>query len=256
MLPTTGAAVTIDQIKRELAIANRILAHQGVVDAFGHVSARHPDRHGHFLLARSIAPASVTADDIMEFGPDSEPVNDARRPYLERYIHGEIFAARPDVVSVVHSHSPSVIPFGIVRGATLRPVFHMSGFLGAGAAHFEIRCCAGEATDMLIRDRALGAALAQALGDRACVLMRGHGSTVVADSVRLAVYRAVYAEVNARLQCQAITMGGEVTYLTEAEAEAASTSNKGQLDRPWTMWATQAGIAPAQTSNAQRGGVG
>lgn len=126
-------------LKQELATANRILFQQGVVDAFGHVSARHPDRPDHFLLARSMAPANVTAGDIMLFGPDSEacsePVGDAWRPYLERYIHGEIMRVRPDVHAVVHSHSPSVIPFGIVKGMTLRPVYHMSGFLGAGAAN-------------------------------------------------------------------------------------------------------------------------
>ena len=223
-------------LRQELAVANRILAHQGVVDAFGHVSVRHPTLPNHFLCARSMAPAQVTAADIMLFGPDSEPVGDDRRPYLERYIHGEILNARPDVHSVVHSHSPSVIPFGIVKGATLRPVYHMSGFLGAGAAHFEIRCCGSDATDMLIRDRRLGAALATSLGAGSTVLMRGHGSTVVGSSIRLAVYRAIYAEMNAKLQCQAMTMGGEVVFLTEAEAHAAASMNEGQLDRPWNMW--------------------
>ena len=233
--------MSADEVKAELATANRILFQQGVVDAFGHVSARHPDRPDHFLLARNMAPVSVTPADIMEFGPDSEPVGDDRRPYLERFIHGEIFRARPDVQSVVHTHSAAMIPFGIVKGAKLRPVYHMSGFLGAGAAHFEIRECGGDATDLLIRDRALGAALATALGADGAVLMRGHGATMVADSVRLAVYRAIYAEVNARLQCQAITMGGEITFLTVKEADAAAASNKGQLDRAWTMWASQAG---------------
>jgi HCOMODA/2-hydroxy-3-carboxy-muconic semialdehyde decarboxylase len=208
----------VDALKAELAIANRILFHHGVVDAFGHISARHPERPDRFLLARNMAPANVTAADIMVFGPDSEPEHDDRRPYLERFIHGEIYRARPDVHSVVHSHSPAMIPFGIVTGARLRPVYHMCGFLGTGSAHFEIRGIRGTGTDLLIRDRELGAALAQALGASEAVLMRGHGSTVVADSVRLAVYRAIYAEMNARLQCQAMTMGGEVTYLTEEEA--------------------------------------
>lgn len=233
------AADLLLALKQELATANRILFQQGVVDAFGHVSASHPDRPDHFLLARSMAPANVTAGDIMLFGPDSEacsePAGDARRPYLERYIRGEIMRVRPDVHAVVYSHSPSVISFGIVKGMTLRPVYHMSGFLGAGAAHFDIRCCAGDGTDMLIRGRRLGAALAQALGMQSTVLMRGHGSTVVAASVRLAVYRAVYAEINARLQCQAVTMGGEVTYLTMEEAAAAALANEGQLGRAWQL---------------------
>ncbi len=233
--------MTEDEIKAELATANRILAHHGVVDAFGHVSARHPDRPDHYLLARNMAPAQVTASDIMRFDSEHAAVGDDRRPYLERFLHGEIYRARPDVHAVVHSHSEAVIPFGIVAGVTLRPVFHMCGFLGAGARQFEIRDVRGDGSDLLIRDPELGAALARSLGDAPAVLMRGHGSTVVADSVRLAVYRAVYAEVNARLQCQAITMGGEITFLTEAEAAAAAETNKGQLARPWDLWAAQAG---------------
>ena len=231
--------MSLDALKTEIATANRILFQQGVVDAFGHISARHPDKPDHYLLARSLAPSSVTPADVMLFGPDNEAVDDDRRPYLERFIHGEIYRARPDVHSVVHSHSPAVIPFGIVRGATLRPVFHMCGLLGAGPAHFEIRDVRGAATDLLIRDQELGAALANSLGQATAVMMRGHGSTVVAESVRLAVYRAIYAEVNARLQCQAITMGGEITFLTEEEANAASEANKGQLSRAWDMWAEQ-----------------
>jgi len=232
--------MSIEALKAELATANRILFRNGVVDAFGHVSARHPEKPDHYLLARNMAPANVTAEDIMVFGPDHEPVGDERRPYLERFIHGEIFRARPDVQAVVHSHSPAVIPFGVVAGAKLRPVFHMCGFLGAGPAHFEIRDVRGPGSDLLIRDRELGEALARSLGTAEAVLMRGHGSTVVADSVRLAVYRAIYAEVNARLQCQAITMGGEITFLTEQEAAAAAATNKGQLARAWDMWASQA----------------
>ena len=231
--------MSLDALKAELATAHHILFKQGVVDAFGHISARHPDKPDHYLLSRSLAPSSVTPDDIMVFGPDDEPVGDDRRPYLERFIHGEIYRARSDVHSVVHSHSPAVIPFGIVRGAQLRPVFHMCGFLGAGPPNFEIRDVRDAATDLLIRDRELGAALARALGQSAAVLMRGHGSTVVADTVRLAVYRAIYAEVNARLQCQAMTMGGEITFLTEAEAVASAETNKGQLSRAWDMWATE-----------------
>ena len=230
-----GDAV-LDTLKAELAAANRILFHNGVVDAFGHISARHPDKPDHYLLARSMAPASVTQADIMLFGPDSDPVNDDRKPYLERFIHGEIYRVRPDVHAVVHSHSPSVIPFGVVQGARLRPIFHMCGFLGEGAALFEIRDTKGDATDLLVRDRDLGAALAASLGEGSTILMRGHGSTVVAKTVPLAVYRAIYAEVNARLQCQAITMGGKITFLTKAEATAAAEANTGQISRAWDMW--------------------
>lgn len=225
----------------EIATANRILAHHGVVDAFGHVSVRHPEKPDHFLLARNMAPGTVTADDIMVFGPDSEAVNgDERRPYLERYIHGEIYLARPDAISVVHSHSPSMVPFGVVPSVKLRPVFHMSGFLGKGAPVFEIRCCAGDESDLLIRDRALGAALAKSLGEDTTVLMRGHGSTVVGSSLYEAVYRAIYAEVNAKLQATAMQLG-DVIYLTEGEAQAAMTTNRGQLTRAWNLWASQVG---------------
>lgn len=225
----------------EIATANRILAHHGVVDAFGHVSVRHPEKPDHFLLARNMAPGTVTADDIMVFGQDSEAVNgDERRPYLERYIHGEIYLARPDAISVVHSHSPSMVPFGVVPSVKLRPVFHMSGFLGKGAPVFEIRCCAGDESDLLIRDRALGAALAKSLGEDTTVLMRGHGSTVVGSSLYEAVYRAIYAEVNAKLQATAMQLG-DVIYLTEGEAQAAMTTNRGQLTRAWNLWASQVG---------------
>jgi ribulose-5-phosphate 4-epimerase/fuculose-1-phosphate aldolase len=227
-------------ILHELATANRILFHQRVVDAFGHASMRHPDRPDHFLLARNMAPAGVDPDDIMLFDPDSEPVGtDSRRVYLERYIHGEIYRARPDVMAVVHSHSPAVVPFGIVRGVKLRPVCHMSGFLGADAPVFEIRCCAGESSDLLIRNRSLGAELARSLDDRPVVLMRGHGSTVVGSTLRQAVFRAVYTEVNARLQADALRLG-EVTYLTPGEAAAAAATNDGQINRAWDMWAAQA----------------
>ena len=229
----------IDTLKAELATANRILFQHGVVDAFGHVSARDPERPDHYLLARNMAPGQVTSDDVMRFGPDHAPVGDDRRPYLERFIHGEIYRARPEVHAVVHSHSPAVIPFGITAGAKLRPVFHMCGFLGAGgAAHFEIRDARGDGTDLLIRDQGLGEALAQSLGAANAVLMRGHGSTVVADSVRLATYRAIYLEVNAGLQCQAITMGGEITFLSDAEARAAADTTEGQLARAWNLWAS------------------
>ncbi len=224
------------ELLAELAIANRILFQQGVVDGFGHVSVRHPLRPDHFLLARRMAPGLVTPDDILIFGPDGEPRDAAGRgAYLERFIHSEIYRARPDVMAVVHSHSPSVVPFGVVSGERLRAIFHMSGFLGAGAPVFEIRHTAGDASDMLIRDRRLGAALATVLGADAVVLMRGHGSTVVGNGLRQAVFRAVYTEVNARLQSEALHLG-EVTYLSAGEAAATSATNDTQVDRAWQLW--------------------
>jgi ribulose-5-phosphate 4-epimerase/fuculose-1-phosphate aldolase len=223
----------------DLVSANHILYMEGVVDGFGHVSVRDEGDPQRFLLARSIAPASVSAADIMEFGLDGEPLDArGRKPYLERYIHSEIYRVRSDVQAIVHSHSPSLIPFGIT-GTQLKPVYHMSGFLGAGAPVFEIREAGGPATDMLIRDRKLGAALAKTLGPAAFALMRGHGSVAVAGTLKQVVYRAIYAEINARLQAEALRLG-EVTYLNDAEAAGATRANDEVIDRPWQLWKDKA----------------
>jgi len=222
------------------------------VDGFGHVSVRHGERPDRFLLARSMAPALVEASDLLTFDLDGNAVgNDPRTPYLERFIHGEIYRARPDVMAVVHSHSPCVIPFGVASGTPLRAICHMSGFLGAAAPVFEIRDAAGPASDMLIRDRALGAALARSLGSNAVVLMRGHGSTVVGKSVRQAVFRAVYTEVNARLQAEALRLG-PVNYLTGEEAANASAANDGQLNRAWELWKMMAAQVPRRAAPKSR----
>ncbi len=226
-------------LRVKLAVANRILYDQGVVDGFGHVSARHDKSGAYFLLARNMAPGLVRASDILTFDLDGEPIDAGdRRVYLERFIHGAIYRARPDVQAIVHSHSPSVIPFG-VTGVALRPVFHMSGFLGGGTALFDIRDVAGD-TDMLVSDRRLGAALAVSLGARTTVLMRGHGSTVVGESIEQVVYRAVYAEVNARLQLSATTLG-DIRFLNEREAALASARNDGQIGRTWDLWRSRVG---------------
>lgn len=220
----------------DLVDANRILYHLGVVDGFGHVSARHPGDASRFLISRSIAPALVTAADLMAIHLDGRPVSDdGPAPYLERFIHGEIYRARPDVVAIVHSHSAAIIPFGIVPGATLMPVSHMGGFIGEGAPVFEIRDTAGTNSDMLVRTPELGAALAKSLGARNIVLMRGHGSTVVGFNLRQAVYRAVYAEVNARQQSEALKLGAPI-YLTAGEAVESAKANDGQQDRVWHLW--------------------
>jgi len=239
-LPHESDAVPIQDLIEDLVAANHILADQGVVDACGHVSARHPQHPDRFLLARNMAPGSVQAQDILQFALDGTPLDaDDRRVYLERFIHGAIFRARPDVMAVVHSHSPAVVPFSIARGARLRPVCHMSGFLGAGTPLFEIREAAGDASDLLVRDDGLGRALADRLGGANFVLMRGHGSTTVAPTLKLAVYRAVYAEVNARMQLQAQQLG-EPEFLTPGEAEATMTSTEGQVERPWALWKSAA----------------
>lgn len=223
----------------DLAVANRILYAQGVLDAFGHVSVRHPERADRFLLARNMAPALVTAEDIIEYDLDGNAVADNRASYLERFIHGEIYRARPDAMAIVHSHSPAVVPFGIATGVPFRAVYHMSGFIGTSAPIFEIRHAAGEDSDLLIRSGALGAALARSLGTSPLVLMRGHGSTVVGASLKQAVFRAVYTEVNARLQAEAMRLGA-VNYLTPGEARATATSIDTQVDRAWELWRLQA----------------
>lgn len=230
---------TDPQLIADLVDANHILFHQGVVDAFGHVSARHPDRADRFLLARNMAPGSVTASDILQFDLDGNAIEaGGQRVYLERFIHGEIFRARPDINAVVHSHSPALVPFTVVPSVPFRPIAHMCGFLGAGAGRFEIRDTAGAATDLLIRNRTLGHALATSLGAHSVVLMRGHGSTTVAPSLKQVVFRAVYAEVNAKLLADALRLG-PVEYLSEAEARAATAIEK-EIERPWQFWKAEA----------------
>ena len=223
------------QVLEDLALANHILVNQGVLDGFGHISVRHPQNPERFFIARSMAPALVEVADIVEVDLDGN-VHDAqgRRTYVERFIHSAIYKARPDVMSVIHSHSPAVIPFG-VTGARLRPICHMSGFLGAVTPIFEIRHSAGESTDLLISSQALGESLAKTLGKSNVALMRGHGSVTVGTSIKQAVFRGVYTESNARLQSEAMRFG-EITFLTEGEAQATSEMNDQHLDRPWEMW--------------------
>ena len=192
-----------------------------------------------FLLSCNRAPGLVRRQDITCYDFDGNTLSDQKeRPYLERFIHAEIYRERPDVMAVVHSHSPSVIPFAITHNA-LKPVFHMSGFLGEGSAHFEIREAGGN-TDMLISSSYLGAALARSLGRHSCVLMRGHGSTVVGTSLQQVVYRAIYAEVNAKLQLGAQALG-EITFLNAEEAQLSSDMNDGQLPRSWNLWVRRLG---------------
>jgi HCOMODA/2-hydroxy-3-carboxy-muconic semialdehyde decarboxylase len=231
----------------ELVTANHILFDQGVVDGFGHVSVRHPTESGRFLLARSVAPALVVAADIMEFDLDGNPLDvGGRALYLERFIHSEIYRARPDAGAVVHSHSPAVVPFSVAKDVPLRAVWHLGGILGEGCPVFEIRTAAGAGTDLLIRDRALGAALARSLGRGPVVLMRGHGCTVVGSTVRHAVFNAVYTETSAALQSEAMRLGA-VTYLTREEAEAAAACNAAQIDRSWELWRMRAERQRLQT---------
>jgi ribulose-5-phosphate 4-epimerase/fuculose-1-phosphate aldolase len=233
--PPASAGPANAALLDDLVAANRILYDQGVVDGFGHVSVRHDKDPNRYLLSRSMAPALVTRDDILEYDLDSTPVDaHGRISYLERFIHGELYKARPDVIAIVHSHSPAVIPFADTT-MKLRPMFHMSSFLGTGVPVFEIRDTAGSATDMLIRDPSLGHALAAAMGTQSVILMRGHGSVAAAQSIRHAVFRAVYTEVNARMQAEAMQLGTP-TFLSAEEAAAAARTVDTLVDRPWDMW--------------------
>jgi ribulose-5-phosphate 4-epimerase/fuculose-1-phosphate aldolase len=238
-VPVSGLDAAVIE---DIVIGSRILADFGVLDGFGHVSARHPTNPNRFLLSRSLAPALVTAGDIMEFDLDGNAVDaNGRSVFLERFIRSEIYKARPEVMAVVHTHSPGVIPFSVSQ-TPLRPIYHNAAFLAAGVPVWDIAKDFGE-TDMLVRDALRGKSLAQRLGDKPVVLMRGHGDVTVGPGVRVAVFRAYYTDVNARLQSQAIALGGDVTYLTPGEGAKADAVNLAVLDRIWNLWKLR--IAPA-----------
>jgi ribulose-5-phosphate 4-epimerase/fuculose-1-phosphate aldolase len=228
-----------DEQVADLVAANRILADQQVLDAYGHVSVRDARDAGRYLLSRSRAPEIVEASDIVEYDLDSNALKgDGRAPYLERFIHGEIYRARPDVMAVVHSHAASVLPYACST-VKLRPLFHMAGFLGDGPEVFDIAKLFGP-TDLLVKNRDQGAALARTLGGHSVALMRGHGFVAVAGTLPIAVYRAIYTMVNAGLQERAIGLGGSVTYLDPAEAELAQVNIEATIARPWELWKSKA----------------
>lgn len=232
----------LGELLSQLVTANHILFERGVLDAFGHISVRHPLQPNRYFLARNKAPGLITLEDIIEFDLDSNPLDANGRPvYLERFIHGEIYKARPDVMVVVHSHSPTVVPFTIVKNTPFRAVCHMAGFIGTKPPVFEIRDAASDGTDLLIRSPKLGCDLAQVMGQHDVVLMRGHGATVVAHTLKQGVFRAVYTEVNARTQAVASTLG-EIISLSEGEAEAAMLSTEGQAERAWGLWERSAAM--------------
>jgi len=233
----TSAGPADPALIENLVAANRILAMEGVVDGYGHVSARHNKDPNRYLIARSVAPELVTAEDIVELDLDSNAVDlRGRKLYLERFIHGEIYKARPDVNSVVHHHSAAIIPFSVTN-VPLRPVYHMAAFVGLGVPVFEIRT-AGGMTDMLVRTPELGKALAGALADKPAALMRGHGAVVVGASVPEAVARSIYLQMDARLQAQAMALAGDVNYL-DAE-EVNKIGGLGGYDRAWELWKRKA----------------
>ena len=221
----------------DLVAANRILADQGIVDGYGHVSVRSDRNPNRYFISRSLAPELVTADDLMELDLDSNPIDArGRNSYQERFIHGEIYKARPDVMAVVHMHAPAVIPFAS-SSVVLKPMFHMSAFIAEGVPVFDIREAAG-ITDMLVSNSTLGAALARALGSRPAALMRGHGAVIVGPSLPITVGRSVYLKTNAEMQAQAIMLGGTIKYLDPEEARKAGTPDGYQ--RAWTLWRRKA----------------
>jgi ribulose-5-phosphate 4-epimerase/fuculose-1-phosphate aldolase len=226
----------------DLVIGNRILYAQDVVDGYGHISARHPHDPERFLMSRARAPGLVVASDIMEFALDGELTRPDERPvYSERFIHSEVYHARPDVNAVVHSHSPTVVPFSVTQ-VPLRPI--RAAFFYPEVPVFDTRASAGW-TNLLISNSALGKALAQTLGNNSVALMRGHGNVVVAPNLRVVVYRAIYTEANAKLLLQAKMLGGPITYLAPEEA-ALMEKEQGRhrpghgSDRTWEMWKQEA----------------
>ena len=220
----------------DLVAGNRVLAHYGAVDAFGHISVRPEKDPNRYLISCSRAPEIVKADDILEFDLDSNALNNkkGRTLYFERSIHGEIYTRRPDVMAIVHSHSPHIVPFG-VAGVPLQAVYHMAGFLCCNIPVFDIRTKFGM-TDLLVRNREHGGELADILGDAPVALMRGHGNVVVGPSIPGVVYRAIYTEINAKLQQQVRALGGTPTYLSREEGEKATLTNLAAIERPWELW--------------------
>jgi ribulose-5-phosphate 4-epimerase/fuculose-1-phosphate aldolase len=236
LLPATSAPQTLLD---DLVTGYHILFHQGLIDAFGHVTVRDPRNHAHYLMARSIQPPFVTRGDIVELDADSRPVRGDPHVPFERFIHGEIYRRRPDVNAVVHSHALAVLPFSVAKGTPLRAICHTAGFIGGGAPIFEIRDFAGDSSNMLVATAPLGAELARTLGESRLVLMRGHGFTTVGGSIREAVYNAINTVRDARIQMDAMRLG-PVTYLTPGEAAAVSRLHDAALDAGWEIWARQA----------------
>jgi ribulose-5-phosphate 4-epimerase/fuculose-1-phosphate aldolase len=230
----------LDLVLEELVTANRILAREEVVDSFGHVSVRHPERPDRFLLSRARAPERIEVEDIMEFTLEGEPIDARdRKPYLERFIHGACYEARPDVQAVVHNHSPSVIPFG-VTGTKLKPLLHMCASIGHHVPLWDSHDKFGD-TALLVENMDMGRDLATSLGEGRTALMRGHGAVVVAQTLRHAVFISVYLELAAKLQMQAMPMG-KVKFLTDGEVDKViNRTGPYTIDRAWENWCRRAG---------------
>lgn len=230
------------KLVEDLVAANRILADQNLLDGWGHVSVRHNKDPNRFLMARGVAAQLVTAHDILEFDLDSRPVDTHGLPmsalFTERYIHGEIYKLRPDVIAVVHTHAPSLIAFGDTK-VPLKPMYHRSAFIAFGIPVFEIRDRAGM-TDMLIRNATLGRNLAEALGEHPAILMRGHGAAIAGPSLPRVEGRTIFLALNATLQAEAMRMGAPITYMDIEEAQKIEAREGHGLARTWQGWKQKA----------------
>ncbi len=235
----------LDSLIQDLVIANRVLAKEEVVDAYGHVSVRHPDNPHHFLIARSLAPDLVGPEDIVELDLDGAPVGDDKRQlYLERFIHAAIFAARPDVTAVVHAHAEDTLPFGIAAATKLRPVIHAGSFIGPEVPVWDIADRFGD-TNILVTNIEQGRDLAKCLGPNAVALMRGHGFASAARSLIEVVRLSVYLPRNARALLRARQLGGEIKYLSRGEIDARNRGYRPyspETWRTWEYWANKAGV--------------
>ena len=232
----------LDAVLLDIAVANRILAREGVVDALGHVSMRHPERPDRYILSCSKSPEVVTRADLMEYTLEGEPIDQkGRSMYAERPIHGAIYEARPDVMAVVHNHSHAVIPFG-VTGTPLRPIVHFGGGMGPEAPVWDIREKFG-ATDLLVVTMEQGRDLAACLGPGPAALMRGHGCVVAAESIKRVVLIAIYFQVNAALLLESLRLG-PVTYLSPGEVEKTGEMTAMPLlaERTWEYWSARANL--------------
>ena len=236
---------TLETALDDLVIANRILANEGVIDAFGHVSIRDPRRPDRYFLARSRSPELVERSDIMEFDLDNRPIDQrGRTMYSERPIHGSVYTARADVMAVCHNHARSLIPFG-VTGASIRPLFHIAGSIGPEVPIWDVRHEFGD-TDLLVTTQALGDSLARALGRNRVCLMRGHGAVVASHDLKATVFVSIYLMVNAALISEARQLG-EVTYLSDGEIRLTEQMNfrARSQNRAWEYWARRAGFNTA-----------
>src|SRR5689334_22867160 len=231
---------------QDLVIANRILAREKVVDAYGHVSVRLPDNPHRFLIARSLAPELVSPEDIVELDLDGQPIRDEDRSlYLERFIHAAIYAARSDVMAVVHAHAEDTLPFGIAQGTKLRPVIHSGSFIGTEVPVWDIADNFGD-TNLLVTNMAQASDLAKCLGRNSVALMRGHGFASAAPSLIEVVRLSVYLPRNARALMRARHLGGEIKYLSPGEIEARNRGYRPysvETWRAWEYWANKAGCS-------------